>query len=275
MTTDYMNTLSGKIEEEYQAWLTDKNHDKEKLFVYIREYIRPVVAVVMKGKGADQTEIESVCQDALIEILVHSMERFEKKNALFASYCWRIAKNKAVDWVRNPARQWEEWSPEGECVTDDERYQMSSPEHRMLKREQEERIRSMTKEYLDYFTHCGDKVYRMVANSFSILLFALKFPDAKELSSPKWAYGELEESNVSEGARQAYKEVNGYLDNTQLRFEWGEDFCRDLNKVENRVYQGGIIYGEHFKEKDFENWSLRFRKKMRTHLANRMEELEL
>ncbi len=63
---------------------------RENLIFFIHRYVN------------DLDTAEDLAEDAFVELIVHP-ERFEGKSSL-KTFLFAIARNKAVDWLRNPTR---------------------------------------------------------------------------------------------------------------------------------------------------------------------------
>ncbi len=256
---DY-TTLGEEIEAEYQCYREDEEHDLNRLFAALQEYIEPIIASVI-GRGTDRGELEELCQDVMLEIMQGALDRFEKKGARFATYCGAIAKNRAIDRVRR-------YYTNREDLCDDfSAKSMStgmSPERTYLEKERLQEQYKMVQQFLDLLANQKEKPYRTVANCFSLILFALQHTDTKELGSPSWSYQRLHDRSVEMGADEFVAEFRMQM--PYLMFEWGDEFLDEMDEKENDIYISDIIFGERFTRKDFENWSLRMRQKMRREL---------
>ena len=105
--------------------------------------------------------------------------------------------------------------------------------------------------------------YQLVSSGFSMLLFQRYFADSKVLTSPGWAYDELKASCVMDGADRFTDEMNEWIKGVNLN--WSETFWNRMDaKYKDRdVCISDIIFGEEFTKKDFENWCVRIREKLK------------
>ena len=122
-----------------------------------------------------------------------------------------------------------------------------------------------TKHYLKLFVELPEKPYRLVSGCFSMLLFHKYFPKTRELSSPGWAFEQLVESSVELGADHFMEEMNEWM--PYLSLYWSDEFLDGLYDIENGKQVGQLIFGEHFKKKDFENWIAGIRKKIKKKMS--------
>ncbi len=269
MDNESYTALGREIEAEYQACAADPLRNQNRLVEAIKAYIKPVVRQIIQGVGGDDSEVEDVCHDVLMEVLWNTLRVFEKREAQFATYCWKVAKNKAINWSRSPVRRWSELRPE---MVENDYYNQSSPEQQFFRKKSLERQKQLVQQYLYLLSVQDDKPYRTVANCFSLVLFPLNFPGMKKLSSPQWAYDELGDERVEQGAQIFAEEIKEFL--PEVSFDWGSEVLERMEEKEEEQFVRDIIFGERFKVKDFENWSLRFRKKMREQIFEYMEEIE-
>ena len=78
------------------------------------------------------------------------------------------------------------------------------------------------------------------------------------------------QDQVWQGAERFLEEMREWMPNVPLM--WNADFLDAMDEVEDGVLVSDIVFGERFKTKDFENWSLRLREKLKRQLLeNEME----
>ena len=116
-----------------------------------------------------------------------------------------------------------------------------------------------------------DKPYRTLGCCYTLVLFNLINEDSKDLSSPKWAFEKMKDYDMQMNADEFMNEFHEHMPSVEL--EWGDVFLDGMDELEQGVYISEMIFGEHFSKKDLENWSLRFRRKMRLKLFEEMCEL--
>ena len=94
-----------------------------------------------------------------------------------------------------------------------------------------------------------------------MVLFHRHNPKTKELTSPSWAFDELKDKTIEDSSDRFSREINEWFPHFGLC--WGNDFLDGMDEIEEEIYISDMIFGEHFKAKDLENWSTRTRKKIR------------
>ena len=224
--------------------------------------------------AVDYASVEELTQEVLIAI-VEKIPNYEKDQAKFTTYCCNIAKNKVVDHIRKKIRKPEESIEEKEEKEDSKPFAISdlssNPEKILLLQEQKLGQIDLLKKYLKLFMSQKGKPYRTTACCYTMILFHKYNPDSRELSSPKWAFEEVHENTVEESADRFEKEINQWF--PKFGLYWGNDFLDKMEEEEDGILIADMIYEEHFKLKDFENWSLRIRKKIKD--AVLCQELEM
>ncbi|MGN0366120.1 MAG: RNA polymerase sigma factor [Suilimivivens sp.] len=260
-----MNTnLLDKIEAEYDAYCEDDSRDLDSMYAMLSDYLKAVIAMTIKdGSYIDEDMVEELTQDALIAIATDKIHTFQKREAKFTTFCVTIAKNKALDYVRHRNRQrlfsFDEMEGEGAGFSSQDFYH--NPESLLMQQERRlEQIETL-RQYLQLLMSQKGKPYRTVGCCYTMVLFHRYHPDSKELSSPKWAFEEVREDTVEYGADRFVKEINVWF--PRFNLYWGDAFLDGMEDKEEGIYISDMIFGEHFRVKDFENWSLRMRKKIR------------
>lgn len=275
------NNLLDEIEAEYDAYCLERTKNPkgtlnpEHLYEKLNTYLRGFITSFLSSNGfMNRDAAEEVTQDTLAEIAAGKIDDFEKKNAKFSTFCTAIAKNKAVDYMRKTDRYLLHEFNEREEKTifvfgSKETY--SDPETLFMMRE---RIRGQiqaVKKYLHKIVNLADKPYRTVGCCYTMILFHRHHHKTKELSSPKWAYDTIQEDTVHKSADKFMEEMNEWF--PKLHLVWGDAFLEGMEQKENEIYIRDMVFGEHFTTKDFENWSLRLRKKMREELLKEVCEV--
>lgn len=146
-----------------------------------------------------------------------------------------------------------------------------NPEKLLIRQEKRLEQIEAVKKYLHRMVSQKGKPYRTVGSCYTMILFHRHNPGSKELSSPKWAFETVREDTVEESADQFINEMNEWF--PRLHLYWGDDFLDGMEEMEEGIYISDMVFGEHFKVKDFENWSLRLRWKMREELLEEVCEV--
>ena len=207
-------TLGERIEEALHRLQEEQYGDEEEFYQLLQPYIKSIVRrYYMNPCKLDNTEaIEDITKDVMVDIFRLDIKNFEEKNGKFVTYCGVIAKNKTIDamhWqVRHQTDSIEEESMEeklGKSLYE------KSAEAVVMSELTKLEIIERTKRYLQRLVELPEKPYRLVSSCFTLLLFHRYFPKTKELSSPGWAYDQLEESSVELGADRFIEEMNEWL----------------------------------------------------------------
>jgi len=263
--------IRDNIEEEYDAYCRDAAHDLGPLFENLMIYLKHMARSFMRGNGyIDEVEIEDIVNEALADIAEKSLKSFQKGEALFSTYCAQIVKNKIRNWTRKNIRICLEGNEVVEASCEEAgrmegaRREFASPEQQLLVCERQLEIITLLKKYIQILMDWKQKPYRTVSCGFTMVLFQKYHPKTKELTSPKWAFSELEDHSVEEGAERFLIEMREWMPEMQLL--WSDDFLDAMDEIEENVYVSDIIFGQRFKVKDFENWSLRLRQAIKKKL---------
>lgn len=268
-----MNTsIADLIEAEYDAFCQDNSKDLNKMYELLYDYLYAFIAKKTKYFSYfNHATVEEITQETLIAI-VNQIHKYERK-AKFTTYCCNIAKNKVVDLVRtkikNPEDFIEEKEEEGKPF---EICDLSAePEKTLLLQEYRLEQIELLKKYLQHFMNQKGKPYRTAASCYTMILFHKYNPGSKELSSPKWAFEEIHANTVEESADRFEQEMNQWF--PKFGLYWGDEFLDKMEEEEDGILIADMIYEDHFKIKDFENWSLRIRKKIKDTILS--QELEM
>lgn len=266
-----LKLLGEEIEQEYRLYKSDTQRDLNSLFSKVSEYIRPTIAMmVKKGSYLDEDSVEELTQDVMLTLVSGGLQKFQEGNAHFATYCTKIAMNKAIDWGRKWTRRAEAFY-EGdeelhvyvESKLSAESLQLT-PEQEYIKGEFVSEQYEAMKKYLNILVNQSGKPYRTLGCCYTMVLYNLIYMDSKELSSPKWAFDVMKDYDMQENADSFMDEFHKRMPHVEL--EWGDDFLDGMDEQEKGIYISEMIFGEHFTKKDLENWTLRFRQKMRREL---------
>lgn len=238
----------------------------EKLFVYLKYMTRKFMN---QSCYVDEMEIEDIASDVMEFVVTKVLHDYKKEQALFTTYCAQSVKHKVWNWKKKQIRIC--LDTEGEFEENAERLEggrdEESPERKMLACESRVEMIDMVKKYIKVFMEWKQKPYRTVGCGFTMLLFQKYHPDTKELTSPKWAYEVLSPKTVDEGAEQFLSEMREWMPNVPLM--WNADFLDGMDEMEDGIFVSDIVFGERFKTKDFENWSLRLREKLKRQLLEK------
>lgn len=276
-----INNLLDKIEAEYDAYCLERAKNPngtvnlDEMYKKLDLYLRCVVNGILKNSGFMNRDVmEEVTQDALAEIATDAIHTFEKREAKFTTFCTAIAKNKAIDYLRKANRystdEYDE-TQERKISHFGSREAYSDPEKLLVKYERRLEQIEAVKKYLNKMVNQTGKPYRTVGCCYTMILYHRYHPDSKELSSPKWAFETIREDTVELSADNFIEEMNEWF--PKLHLYWGDAFLDGMEEIENDTRVSDIVFGERFKEKDLENWSLRMRKKMREELLQEVYEV--
>lgn len=260
-------SLKRDVEAEYDAYCVNRDGNIEALCEKLSVFLAYMTRKFMVRNGyVDEDEIGDIVNEALADIVEKELHHFEKREAEFSTYCAAIVKNKIRLWMRRRTRvilaEDEELEEKNEGAYQSEEYM--SPEQRILIYEERLEMIALLKKYIKILMDWPQKPYRTVSCGFTMILFQKYHAKTKELTSPKWAYEELFHTSVEAGAERFIKEMQEWMPN--LRFLWSDDFVDALDEMENDCYVSEIVFGERFKVKDFENWSLRLQKAIKKRL---------
>ncbi|MCM1261548.1 MAG: hypothetical protein NC313_02415 [Butyrivibrio sp.] len=268
------SSIIDEIEAEYDAYCLDEGMNLDSMYEKLYQYLRGFVAMILRNAGhLDENALDEVAQETLTAIATDKIYTFHKKEAKFTTFCTAIAKNKAFDYVRRSRYSLCSYSEaeEQELFRFSSRETYCDPEKLLIKQEQRLEQIEAVKKYLHRMVSQKGKPYRTVGCCYTMVLFHRHNPGSKELSSPKWAFETVREDTVEESADNFIDEMNEWF--PRLHLYWGDAFLDGMEEREEGVYISDMIFGEHFKVKDFENWSLRLRQKMREELIEEVCEV--
>lgn len=272
------------IEAEYDAYCLDRTRDLNKMYELLYDYIRTVISARIKTDSyVDHEAVDELTQEVMLVIAMDKIHTYEKKEAKFTTFCTVIAKNKALDYVRKRNRyniiSYDKVENDNLDEPGKEIYKnldesgsgiYKNPEMLLIQQERKLEQINMLREYLQLLMNQTVKPYRTVSGCYSMVLFHRYHPDAKVLGSPRWAFEELKEDTVEESADRYHKEINEWF--PRFNLYWGDAFLDGMDEKENGIYVSDMVYGEHFEIKDFENWNLRMRKKMKEEMFEQAQD---
>lgn len=268
------SSIIDEIEAEYDAYCLDAGKNLDSMYEKLYQYLKGFTAMILKNAGhLDENALDEVTQETMAAIATDKIHTFQKKEAKFTTFCTVIAKNKAFNYVRRSRYSLCAYSEEEEKelyhAGGEEVY--CNPEKLLIRQEQRLEQIEAVKKYLHRMVNQKGKPYRTVGSCYTMILFHRHNPVSKELSSPKWAFETVREDTVEESADNFIDEMNEWF--PRLNLYWGDDFLDGMEETENDIYISDMVFGEHFKVKDFENWSLRLRQKMREELLEEVCEV--
>lgn len=263
-------TPSGQeIEEEYQTVKEDTSRGQEHLYELLWSYIAHIVekTIRMMSGHADPTVVEDLTQETMLAVMREGMARFEAKNARFSTYCGAIAKNKCVDWIRKQRQRWvnevdDTWI---ENLSEKESDCHSDPQEILMKEQYRLSYIEKTKKYLRMFIELPERPQKLVSCCYTLILFQRYHPVSKQLSSPVWSYEQLEGYTVETGADRFMHEINEWI--PYLSLYWGDEFLDEMDQPCQQGYVRDIVFSEQYQIKDFENWSIRIRAKLKKQMT--------
>lgn len=260
------SSIIDEIEAEYDAYCLDKGTNLDAMYEKLYQYLRGFTAMILRNAGySDANALDEVTQETMAAIATDKIDTFHKKEAKFTTFCATIAKNKAFDYVRKSRYDLCSYSEaEEELYRFSDKEVYCDPEKLLIRQEQRLEQIETVKKYLHRMVSRKGKPYQTVGCCYTMVLFHRHHPDSKELSSPKWAFETVREDTVEESADHFMDEMNEWF--PRLHLYWGDAFLDGMEEIEEGIYISDMIFGEHFKVKDFENWSLRLRQKMREEL---------
>ena len=263
--------LCKKINENYIHCQSDPAV-QDMLFRDLSKYLDFVLLPIVKSPY-DRAD---VVQTALINIFDKGLKQYRANKSGFTTYCSTIAKNTANDFFRTKKRKNltltgdEILEEASSSLGDAAPVPIKNPERTILELEQQLAQIEALKRVLDIFLIMDKPPYRLVSSGFSIFLGRKYHPTSKDLTFVKWAYEELEQATVSDGSFRFLTEMNEWIPSHHI--EWGPEFKRQILYEDKKIRKPihSIVFGKHFKQKDFENWCT----SVRTGIKNKLMELE-
>lgn len=270
---NHYTTLRADVEAEYDAFCANPDRDLQRLYELLFAYLKHMARKFMSENiYVDETEIDDIASDALVVVATEALYTFKKEKAMFATYCAKIVKHKVWNWRRKRIRICLDMDDEfEEHFESDNHSSYRSPEYQILEYEHQLEMSALVKKYIKTLMDWKQKPYRTVGCGFTMLVFQKHHPNTTELTSPKWAYGVLESKSVEQGAECFLEEMREWMPG--VSFVWSDDFLDAMDEMEEEQLVSDIIFGERFKTKDFENWSLRLREKIKRQLLESEREI--
>ncbi|MBQ7955325.1 MAG: hypothetical protein IJ282_06200 [Lachnospiraceae bacterium] len=264
---EHYTSLSADVEAEYDAFCMEPDRNMDVFYEKLFRYLKYMTWKFMnESRYVDETEIEDIANEVLAYVATNVLHSFQKEQAMFATYCAQIVKNKVWNWKKKRSRMLLDL--EGDLEQEPESSECSllyrSPERLVIEYEERLEMIELVKKYITILMDWKQKPYRTVSCGFTMILFQKYHPYTKELTSPKWAYENLKQDRVWQGAERFLKEMREWMPQVPLR--WSNDFLDAMDELQDNIYIGELIFGEHFTVKDFENWSLRLREKIKRQL---------
>ena len=258
--------LSAEVEAEYDAFCANPNRDRQRLYELLFAYLKYMTWKFMnENNDIDEVELEDIANEVLAYVATEGLHTFKKEKALFTTYCAQIVKHKVWNWKKKRIHL---------CLNAEDdfkghleakhRLSSCSPEYQIFACEKQLEMIALVKKYIKTFMDWKQKPYRTVGCGFTMIIFQKYHPRTKELTSPKWAFEVLESKTVEQGAESFLAELRQWMPG--VSFCWNDVFLNAMNEIEEGQLIGDIIFGERFRAKDFENWSLRLRDKIKRQL---------
>jgi DNA-directed RNA polymerase specialized sigma24 family protein len=270
--------LKQEIEQEYEGIITGILKDRNHLFELLNQYIRRTIEITVRNGGrAALEDVEEVIQITMLVILESGLKNYKKQGKSFAGYCCMIAKNKAIDYMKRRRREsmaviafdqdndYNEDEKIDYLIYNHTKEPIMTPENRLLSLESQLEHIGMLKRFVHILMNQKEKAYKTVGCCYTIVLFQLFNPKTKELSSPAWAFEELKADTIQYSADRFLDEFNKRVKIGKI--SWGSDFQDSMESEELGQLICDIIFGDRFKRKDLENWSLRFRNKLKDEIC--------
>jgi len=260
-------SFSAEVEAEYDAFCMEPDRNMDGFYEKLFRYLKYMTWKFMnENRYVDETEIEDIANEVLAYVATEVLHTFQKEQAMFSTYCAQIVKHKVWNWKKRRTRMLLDCEEDLEQEIDVFRYSAyyHSPERQLLDYENRLEMIQLVKKYITLLMDWKQKPYRTVSCCFTMILFQKYHPNSTELTSPKWAYENLRQYQVWQGAEKFLKEMQEWM--PQMHFYWSNEFLDAMDEQEGGIYISDLVFGEHFKVKDFENWSLRLREKMKRRL---------
>lgn len=264
---------TSQLDEAFEIYKND-NGEQDRLCEMLYPYLKGIIAPMIKEKNyIDEEALEDLVQDIMLTLFDKELQRFEGINAKFSTFCYAIAKNKALTYItkRNKRRMENiddlyELEVKGAFGTPvAELYK--DPQLVYIIQETRLEMLELFRKYIDCIMDSREKPYKVVSVCFSLILFHRYHPKTTMLGSPNWAYTCLKEMSVNQGADCFKNEINEWFKG--IHFGWGVRQLLGRRGEENGLTIGEIIFGQHYTPKDFENWSVRMRKSIKNILMER------
>lgn len=264
---EHYTSLSADVEAEYDAFCKEPDRNMDMFYEKLFRYLKYMAGKFMKESSyVDESEIEDIANEVLAYVATEVLHTFHKEQAMFTTYCAQIVKHKVWNWKKKRNRVLLDMEGDLESDVEASGYSASyqSPERQLLDCESQLEMIGLVKKYITILMDWKQKPYRTVSCGFTMILFQKYHPHTTELTSPKWAFEVLRQYQVWQGADRFLKEMREWM--PQIPFRWSNEFLDAMDEPEDGVYISEIVFGERFKVKDFENWSLRLREKIKRRL---------
>jgi len=263
--------LKQNIEQEYDLVIADEQRDKGHLFELISQYIKRTIEITLSyGYRANKEDVEDVLQTTMMAVFETGLSSYRKQGKSFAGYCCMIAKNKAIDFLKKRRFDKIELISVNRDLSDDEKIDLllnyeskefiDNQDSRLLFMERKLEQISILKDLISKLLNLKEKAYRTVGFCYTVILFQLLNPKAKELSSPQWAFDEIKDRTIQYSADRFIFEFNNRIGIGKV--SWGPYFYDSMESEEFGILVCDMIFGEYFDRKDLENWCVRIRKKL-------------
>ncbi len=276
-----------KIDELRDRYMNGDTSVTDDLYISVRDYCMPHIRRMVSKYKVDGAA-DDIAQELMIFLADGGIEKYQKGAASFAVYCSNVAENKTLKWIRSYLNRYKkelsitfdsEEKEDGDFLQEEAKLPdletFDTPEKHYMNRELRDEIHEVLILYLKCLLSQGAKPYMTVGVGYSIVLYALMHPNTKTLSSPQWAFDKMQEFTVQHNADCFLDTLNDiYRD---LELVWSDEFLDNMEEKykDTGLYICDLIFGEHFVTKDIENWTSRYRQKMKVEVAQKYMELEL
>jgi len=271
---EHYTSLSADVEAEYDAFCKEPERNMDAFYEKLFRYLKYMTWKFMnENRYVDESEIEDIANEVLAYVATEVLHTFKKEQAMFTTYCSKIVKNKVWSWKKKRIRTLLDIDGDLEQEIEASEYSVSyqSPERQLLDCESRLEMIQLMEKYIKLLMDWKQKPYRTVSCGFTMILFQKYHPNTTELTSPKWAYESLRQDQVWQGAERFVEEMQEWM--PQVPLCWNKEFLDAMNESEDGFCIGELVFGENFKVKDFENWSLRLREKIKRQLVENEAEI--
>lgn len=270
-------TLCQRINDNYILYQSDKSVEND-LFRDLSAYLDYVLLPLMN----DPTSRADVLQNTLIKIFRKGLKQYQADKSGFSTYCAMIAKNAAKDFLRQQQRQ--RCSLKEDNILENAGFSYDgtvptvaeNPEHIRIRLVEHLTAIEAMKKCLRLFYTLDKPAPWLVSSGFSIFVGRKHHPRSKKLTFTNWAYKELKKSSVRSGNIRFGAEMYEWI--PSMHFMWGSHFNNSMHSKDekNGCFVHELIFGEHFTEKDFENWCKAIRQQLKKQMMlNSYSEISL
>ena len=262
-------SLSSRIQQIYEQAIGGENEEEAlgKLLPLMKQLVQGSVKEILRNSPhGNACDVDDALQEGHMSLVTTLREHREKgkKVEFFTAFAMRLYKNKAFDFVRNSYRtkgQQEELplemeTDEGKTVDVVPAPVETYPEEILLSKEKQRLNRTLLMVYCKNMMEDTSPPQKMLALCYGRVLYLLsRFGEVvKTLSSPKWAWEQVEKKSLevlsNDSEKVLAKEIHWIL-------KWGTDFRKALQEPtvpEEAKALGEAIYGELYTIKMLSDW---------------------